>query len=188
MGSSRKCALAVALAMLAFSEAAAQSPSLDALNVLPPSPTTSDNVQAQVGGVHNVSGAPIIRTEWRRLGSDIRLDVLIDELPVLAPALMLPYSRQQDFGALPAGVYTLTARLFWDYRFGTLSSFPDPWLFPDAYGQPLTPGSNGTLTSAFAVVPEPSVAIMALAATSFALASRRARLSLRPSPAAIVRT
>jgi hypothetical protein len=62
----------------------AQSPSLDTLIISPSNPNPSTDVLANVGGIVNISGFPIILTESRRINNDIRLDVLIDELPVLA--------------------------------------------------------------------------------------------------------
>jgi hypothetical protein len=168
----RLFAIAIIIMLALTFDANAQSPSLDSLLVLSPTSTTADDVTAQVGGTHNTSGSPIIRTEWRRLNNDIRLDVLIDELPVLAPAMIEPWSRTENFGMLPVGTYDLEARLFWDYRSGPNSSFPDPWTFPDTYGQPLFLGANRTLVTTFTVVPEPS-AVLLLLGGGVALAARR---------------
>jgi hypothetical protein len=145
--------------------ARAQSPSLDSLSILPSAPTVAVDVMAQVGGIYNTSGSPNIRTEIRRIATEIRLDVLIDELPVGAPAQMNPWSRTVSLGLLPAGTYSVDARLFWTYRF-VEPQFPTPWLFPDAFGEPLRPGSNGRLTVMFTVVPEPSaVTLLVIAMT-----------------------
>jgi hypothetical protein len=172
MNAQFKCAFTVAL--FAARAANAQSPSLDTLLILPSNPSTTTDVVAQVGGIVNVSGDPIILTESRRVNNDIRLDVLIDELPVLAPAQMLPWSDYQSFGMLPAGTYNVTARLFWDWRSGPNSSFPVPWTFPDSYGLELRPGSNGTLSTTFTVVPEPhGVALMGVAILAVRAARRR---------------
>jgi hypothetical protein len=172
----RFCLVIALLSLTPSSLATAQSPSLDTLLILPVNPSTATNVVAQVGGIVNTSGGPIIRTESRRFANDIRLDVLIDELPVLAPPQMNPWSDFESFGMLPAGTYNVTARLFWDYRSGPASSFPDPWTFPDSYGQPLRPGSNGMLTTAFTVIPEPfGFAIIAQAAICGAALLRRRR-------------
>jgi hypothetical protein len=157
----------------------AQSPSLDTLLILPPNPNTLTDVLANVGGIVNISGLPIILTESRRINNDIRLDVLIDELPVLAPAVMAPWSASESFGTLPAGTYNVTARLFWDYRSGPNSSFPQPWTFPDSYGEPLRPGSNGTLMTTFTVVPEPTAVLLASCGAIGLQVLRQVRCPLR---------
>jgi hypothetical protein len=153
---SRRLTLALALALVSAVDARAQSPSLDTLLLLPTNPTPAVDVLANLGGSVNISGLPIVRTESRRVDTDIRVDVLIDEFPVLAPPVIAPWSELESLGMLPVGTYNVTARLFWDYRVGPNSSFPTPWTFPDSFGQPLNPSSNGLLTTTFTVVPEPS--------------------------------
>jgi len=171
----RLVAVAVFGAVLPAVEAFAQSPSLDSLAILPPSPTISSDVVAQLGGIVNNSGGPIIRTESRRQNNAIRVDILIDELPVGAPPQMVPWSQGQNVGMLPSGTYNLTARLFWDFRSGLTSSFPDPWTFPDTYGSPLSPSANGMLTATFTVVPEPLGSALAGVGIAGLGTSRRAR-------------
>jgi hypothetical protein len=151
----------VALLGIVAGPAWAQSPSLDSLGILPPLPTTAVDVMAQVGGTHNTSGQPTIRTELRRIDSDIRLDILIDEFFVGAPAVIEPWSRTESLGILPIGTYILDARLFWVER-GIGPSFPDPWPFPDSFGLPLSPGANGMQSMTFTVVPEPSTVLLML--------------------------
>jgi hypothetical protein len=79
----------------------AQAPTLQSLNIQPAAPTAVDAILASISGTVNLSGSPIIRTESRRVGSDILLDVLIDELPVAAPAQIVPCSRDTSLGLLP---------------------------------------------------------------------------------------
>jgi hypothetical protein len=136
-----------------------QSPSLDSLSFLPPAPTVADDVMIQAGGTHNTSGGPAIRTESRRIGNDIRMDVLIEETFVGAPPQINPWTQSVNFGTLPAGTYNVDARLFWRER-AISPPFPDPWQFPDTFGLPLFPNANGRLTGTFTVVPEPSAAML----------------------------
>jgi hypothetical protein len=136
----------------------AQSPSLDSLSIMPPAPTIADAVLVQAGGTHNTSGNPTIRTESRRIGNDIRMDVLIEETFVGAPPQINPWTQTVNFGTLPAGAYNVDARLFWRER-AISPEFPDPWPFPDSFGLPLFPNANGMLSATFAVVPEPSTAL-----------------------------
>jgi hypothetical protein len=166
--------LGIVLLGIVISPARAQSPSLDSLGILPLVPTTTVDVMATVGGTHNTSGQPNIRTELRRIGNDIRLDVLIDEFFVGAPPRIEPWSRTEGLGMLPAGTYNLDARLFWVER-GIGSTFPDPWPFPDTFGLPLGPGSNGMLTTTFTVVPEPSTLLATMCAVISVLATLRQR-------------
>jgi hypothetical protein len=125
----------------------------------------------------NNAGSPIIRLESRRLANDILLDVLIDELPVLAPPIIVPWMRTENLGILPAGTYNLTARLIWDYRIGPNSPFPDPWPFPDSDDPPLFPGPTATLMTTFTVVPEPTGVTLVLCGAMGMAAMRR-----RPRP------
>jgi hypothetical protein len=148
--------LALGLACVSAVGARAQSPSLDSLLILPTNLSHAVEVQASLGGTVNISGAPIVRTESLRLSNNIWVDVLIDELPVAAPPVIAPWSATESLGMLPVGTYNVRARLFWDSRIGSVSSFPTPWTFPDSYGQPLFPNANGLLTTTFMVVPEPS--------------------------------
>src|SRR5688572_19018185 len=91
--------LAIALlGILAPVHALAQSPSLDSLLILPPSPNPSTEVLANLGGIVNMTGMPNIRTESRRIDNDIRVDVLIDESGVLAPAVMVPWMENESLG------------------------------------------------------------------------------------------
>jgi hypothetical protein len=163
-----------ALLGIVATHAWAQSPSLDSLNILPPAPATTVDIMAQVGGTHNTSGQPNIRTELRQTANDIRLDVLIDELFVGAPAMIEPWSRTLSLGMLPIGTYNLDARLFWVER-GIGPAFPDPWPFPDSFGLPLRPGSNGMLSTTFTVVPEPSAVLLVTGAAIGVLATIRRR-------------
>jgi len=166
---------ALGLANASAVGARAQSPSLDTLLILPTNPTPANDVLANLGGNVNITGTPILRTESRRVNDDIRVDVLIDELPVLAPAQIVPWSEIESLGMLPVGTYNVTARLFWDYRVGPNSSFPTPWTFPDSYGRPLNSSANGLLATTFTVVPEPSAAELAGGTALACLCAHRRR-------------
>jgi PEP-CTERM motif len=134
---------------------------LESLSVAPPAPTTADSVIASVGGMVNVWDTTNFRTEWKREGTDIFVDVLDDFVPAPPEFVpqMVPYTEQAALGNLPAGTYDLTARLFALHRqLPGESSFPDPWTFPAIHD-----GLVGTLATTFTVVPEPSSLVLAMA-------------------------
>lgn len=151
----------IALSLIWAASASAQV-TLESLSVAPPARTTADSVIASVGGMVNRLELPNFRTEWKREGTDILVDVLHDFIPAppVFPSIeMIPYTEDVTLGNLPAGTYDLTARLFSLHRqLPGESPFPDPWTFPTIHD-----GLVGTLATTFTVVPEPSSLVLAIA-------------------------
>lgn len=143
----------------------AQTPSLDAIVILPSTPSTMDDISVELSGMVNNTGSPVFHGFWSRTGQDILVDLLDVEGLTLAPPVIVPYQEQVPIGQLPAGEYNVTARLFWAFNSVVI---PDPWEFPDTFGNQFGTANPGplTLTTTFRVVPEPSSLFISLSVCS----------------------
>jgi hypothetical protein len=165
-------AAALACSLLSAAPGFAQV-SLDTLGIAPLNPTIADSIVATAGGLVNVSDIPAFRLEWKREANDILMDVLHDYVGAGAPPQMLPYTQQAMLGNLPAGSYSLTARLLSSFRDFPGPTYEDPWNFP-----PTDIRIVSTLSTTFTVVPEPSTAVLMIGvAAGFFAPRRRAYLS-----------
>jgi hypothetical protein len=148
----------VGISLWLFCASASAQVTLETLRITAPDPPIAENWVAGIHGYANVSDLPNFRTEWKRDGTDIRMDVLHDFIAAGAPPQMIPYTEEAVLGNLPAGTYDLTGRLFSLHRqIPDESPFPDPWTFPDSHD-----GFVYSLTMAFTVVPEPSSLVLAM--------------------------
>lgn len=152
-----------ALLLLQPQPAIAQTPTLDTIEILPSTPSTTDDISVELSGMVNDTGMPVFHGFWSRTGQDILVDLLDVEIPTLAPPVIVPYQEQVQIGQLPVGDYNVTARLFWAYDSVVI---PDPWEFPDTFGVGLGGPELAplTLTTTFRVVPEPSSLFISLSA------------------------
>jgi hypothetical protein len=154
----KRSSTSVGIAFWLFCASASAQVILDTLSIAPPNPTITDNIVASAGGMVNVSDLPDFRTEWKREGNNILMDILHDFVAAGAPPQMLPYSEQAVLGTLPAGTYDLTARLFSSFRDFPPPTYEQPWTFPS-----MDLRLRSTLSTTVTVVPEPSSLSLAIA-------------------------
>jgi hypothetical protein len=163
-----RLASAAALVSLLATPARAQFPSIDAIAIAPPSPTVSDEVRIQVSGIHDTLGNPFYDAPWRRLGSDIQLDLLFLQLGIAAPPIPGPYFQERNVGLLPVGNYHVRVRTFTEFFYA------DPWTFPEVFPAVVGAGPDDVAFHQFSVVvPEPATMAIALAAAMTIAGTRR---------------